>query len=190
LSRFIVLSHEKIHKQVCWRSGVMLEYCEGEEVYNIARIKADPEEDKIFISISGRETTRRVFLSLIRDTFTKIHRSFANLEVTEWVPVPGHPDHQPLDYQELLGLEDMGEQTVTIGKLRLRLNLRQLLDGYEPLELRKQKKMRERGLEVEYQEKTGNISVNINQANSATHQHGTGDNFAGDQVQGDKFNQP
>jgi internalin A len=190
LSRFIVLSHEKIHTQVCWRSGVMLEYCEGEEVYNIARIKADPEEDKIFISISGRETTRRVFLSLIRDTFNRIHRSFANLEVTEWVPVPGHPDHQPLDYQELLGLEDMGEQTVTIGKLRLRLNLRQLLDGYEPLELRKQKKMRERGLEVEYQEKTGNISVNINQANSATHQHGPGDNFAGDQVQGDKFHQP
>ena len=33
----------------------MLKYCEGEEVYNIARIKADPEEDKIFISISGRE---------------------------------------------------------------------------------------------------------------------------------------
>jgi len=158
LSRFIVLSHEKIHKQVCWRSGVMLKYCEGEEVYNIARIKADPEEDKIFISISGRENTRRVFLSLIRDTFNKIHRSFANLEVTEWVPVPGHPDHQPLDYQELLGLEDMGDQTVTIGKLRLRLNLRQLLDGYEPLELRKQKQMRERGLEVEYQEKTGNIS--------------------------------
>jgi internalin A len=32
-------------KQVCWRSGVMLEYCEGaEEVYNIARIKADPED--------------------------------------------------------------------------------------------------------------------------------------------------
>ena len=52
----------------------------------------------------------------------------------------------------------MGDQTVTIGKLRLRLNLRQLLDGYEPLELRKQKQMRERGLEVEYQEKTGNIS--------------------------------
>ena len=83
LSRFIVLSHEKIHKQVCWRSGVMLAISEGDELYNIARVKADPEEDKIFISISGRETTRRGFLSLIRDTFTKIHRSFANLEVTE-----------------------------------------------------------------------------------------------------------
>ena len=26
LSRFIVLSHEKIHDQTCWRSGVMLAY--------------------------------------------------------------------------------------------------------------------------------------------------------------------
>ena len=136
LSRFIVLSHEKIHEQVCWRSGVMLAYREGEEIYNIARIKADPEDNKIFISVSGHESTRRVFLSLIRDTFTKIHRSFANLEVTEWVPVPGHPNHPPLDYQELLGLEAMGERDYPIGKLRIRVNLRQLLDGYESLEAR------------------------------------------------------
>jgi internalin A len=93
LSRFIVLSHEKIYNQTCWRSGVMLAYREGDEIYNMARIKADPEDKKIFIAISGRDTTRRVFLSLIRDTFTQIHRSFADLEVTEWVPVPNHPDH-------------------------------------------------------------------------------------------------
>jgi internalin A len=46
LSRFIVLSHEKIHSQTCWRSGVMLAYREGNETYNIARIKADPEDKK------------------------------------------------------------------------------------------------------------------------------------------------
>jgi hypothetical protein len=42
---------------------------------------------------------------IIRDVFSKIHNSFSNLEVSEWVPVPGYPDHPPLDYQELLGLE-------------------------------------------------------------------------------------
>ncbi len=152
LSRFIVLSHEKIHEQICWRSGVMLAYCEGDDRCNIARVKADPEDKKIFISISGRETTRRVFLALIRDTFTKIHKSFGDLEVTEWVPVPDNPDHPPLDYQELIGLEAMGEQTVTIGKLRLRLNLRQLLDGYEPVEARRQRDLKERGLDIEYRE--------------------------------------
>ncbi|MBE9155944.1 leucine-rich repeat domain-containing protein [Nodosilinea sp. LEGE 06152] len=188
LSRFIVLSHEKIHEQTCWRSGVMLEYCEGDEICNIARVKADPEDKKIFISISGRETTRRIFLALIRDTFTKIHKSFADLEVTEWVPVPGHPDHPPLDYQELLGLEAMGEQTVTIGKLRLRLNLRQILDGYEPVEARRQRDLKERGLDIE--ERYGDIHLNIHQGNRATHQHGSGDNVAGDLVQGDKRTHP
>jgi internalin A len=147
LSRFIVLSHEKIYNQTCWRSGVMLAYREGDEIYNMARVKADPEDKKIFIAISGRDTTRRVFLSLIRDTFTQIHRSFADLEVTEWVPVPNHPDHPPLDYQELLGLEAMGERDYPIGKLRIKVNLRQLLDGYEPLETRQRQQHKDLGFE-------------------------------------------
>jgi internalin A len=139
LSRFIVLMHEKIHNCTHWRTGVMLEYAEGKEVYNIARIKSDPEDEKIFIAVSGRESTRRSFLSLIRDTFTKIHNSFANLEISQWVPVPGYPDADPLDYEELLGLEDMGENTVRVGKLKLKLDLRPLLDGYESIELRRRR---------------------------------------------------
>ncbi|MEG3989361.1 leucine-rich repeat protein [Microcoleus sp. S28C3] len=139
LSRFIVLMHEKIHNCTHWRTGVMLEYREGAEVYNIARIKSDPEDKKIFIAVSGRESTRRSFLSMIRDTFTKIHNSFANLEISQWVPVPGYPDADPLDYEELLGLEDMGENTVRVGKLKLKLDLRPLLDGYESIELRRRR---------------------------------------------------
>jgi internalin A len=144
MSRFIVLTHEKIHNQIYWRSGVMLAYAEGKEIYNIARIKADPEDKKIFISISGRENTRRSFLLMIRDVFNKIHNSFTQPEVSEWVPVPGHPKHPPLDYQELLGLEAMGEIEYPIGKLKLKVNLRQLLDGYEPLEIRQERRTRDR----------------------------------------------
>ncbi|MBT9312258.1 leucine-rich repeat domain-containing protein [Leptothoe kymatousa TAU-MAC 1615] len=136
ISRFIVLMHDKIHEQTYWRSGVMLAYTEGDEVYNIARIKADSADNKIFIAISGNQSTRRLFLGLIRDVFKKIHANFA--KPTEWVPVPEHPEHPPLDYQELLGLEDMGEQNVVIGKLKLKLNLRQLLDGYESATSRQQ----------------------------------------------------
>ncbi|MCC3497176.1 MAG: leucine-rich repeat domain-containing protein [Microcoleus sp. PH2017_15_JOR_U_A] len=142
LSRFIVLMHEKIHNCTHWRTGVMLEYTEGAEVYNIARIKSDPEDEKISIAVSGRESTRRSFLSLIRDTFSKIHNSFANLEISQWVPVPGYPDADPLDYEELLGLEEMGETKVRVGKLKLKLDLRPLLDGYESIELRR---IRQRG---------------------------------------------
>ncbi len=142
LSRFIVLMHEKIHNCTHWRTGVMLEYTEGKEVYNIARIKSDPEDEKILIAVSGRESTRRSFLSLIRDTFTKIHNSFANLEISQWVPVPGYPDADPLDYEELLGLEEMGETKVRVGKLKKSWDLRPLLDGYESIELRR---IRQRG---------------------------------------------
>ncbi len=142
LSRFIVLMHEKIHNCTHWRTGVMLEYTEGAEVYNIARIKSDPEDEKISIAVSGRESTRRSFLSMIRDTFTKIHNSFANLEISQWVPVPGYPDADPLDYEELLGLEEMGETKVRVGKLKKSWDLRPLLDGYESIELRR---IRQRG---------------------------------------------
>ncbi|MEM8642989.1 MAG: COR domain-containing protein [Cyanobacteria bacterium P01_G01_bin.54] len=138
ISRFIVLSHEQIHKQIWWRSGVMLVYYESEEIHNIARVRADPEDKKIFISISGRETTRREFLALIRNTFNTIHRSFADLDVTEWVPVPEHPKHPPLKYKELLGLEQMGVTEYPIGTLGITINPRELLEGYEPLEMRRQ----------------------------------------------------
>nr|MDZ8043657.1 COR domain-containing protein [Nostoc sp. DedQUE02] len=169
ISRFIVITHEKIHNQIYWRSGVMLQYQDNNEIYNIARIKADPEDKKIFITISGRKETRRLFLGILRDVFQKIHKSLPNLEITEWVPVPNYPNHQPLDYQELLGQESMGESTITIGKLRLKLDLRQLLDGYESKEERQKQ-----------------FYIH-NQYNNTYHQYGKGDNFAGDEVEGNKI---
>ncbi|MGB6301470.1 MAG: COR domain-containing protein, partial [Rivularia sp. (in: cyanobacteria)] len=147
ISRFIVKNHEKIHNQIYWRSGVMLQYQENNEIYNIARIKADPEDKKIFITISKHKETRRLFLGIIRDVFQKIHNTLPNLEITEWVPVPGYPKHPPLEYQELLELESMGELEHTIGKLRTKINLRQLLDGYEPLESRRKSQKGDRDLD-------------------------------------------
>jgi internalin A len=194
LSRFIVLTHEKIHNCTHWRTGVMLEYREGAEVYNIARIKSDPEDEKIFIAVSGRESTRRSFLSMIRDTFTKIHNSFANLEISQWVPVPGYPDADPLDYEELLGLEEMGETQKTVGKLKLKLDLRQLLDGYESIEHRRGNQRGDQNFgytEDGYPGITNNIHLhldnNLDRSSKTTHQNGRGDNFGGDRIQGDKI---
>jgi internalin A len=185
ISRFIVITHEKIYKQIYWRSGVMLQYQENNEIYNIARIKADPEDKKIFITIRGRQETRRLFLGILRDVFQKIHKSLPNLEITEWVPVPNHPKHPPLDYQELLGLESMGESTITIGKLRLKLDLRQLLDGYEDIGIRQRKSKGDQFIEGDDSPLT--VHVNVSDRRSKTiNQHGEGDNFAGDNVKGNK----
>ena len=187
ISRFIVKSHEKIHENIWWRSGVMLEYKEGAEVCNIARIKADPEDKKIFITINGKPETRRIFLCILREVFNKIHHTFANPEITEWVPVPNHPDHPPLDYQELIGLEAMGETHVTIGKLRLKLELRQLLDGYESRESRQKENRREFDVDID-DDSPYNISVTVkDQRTKNIHQHGEGDNFAGNRIDGDKI---
>ena len=136
ISRFIVLNHEKIHEQTYWRSGVILFHQEGSEICNLACIKADFEDKKIFITINGRDQTRRLFLALIRDTFQNIHNTFANLGVSEWVPVTDYPNYPPLDYQELMGLEKMGEIELPIGKLGIKVNICQLLDGYEDIKSR------------------------------------------------------
>ena len=136
ISRFIVNTHEKIHNQVYWRSGVMLQYEQYKEIYNIARIKSDPEDKKIFITISGRKETRRLFLGILREFFQKIHKTLPDLEITEWVPVLGYPKYPPLDYQELLGLEKMKVVEYPIGKLNININIPKLLDGYESRESR------------------------------------------------------
>jgi internalin A len=192
VSRFIVLMHDKIHENIHWRTGVMLAYCEGADVCNIARIKSDPKDQKIFIAVSGRESTRRSFLTIIRDMFSKIHNSFANLEVSQWVPVPGHPDAEPLDYEELLGLEEMGETKVRIGKLKTSRDLRQLLDGYDAIEVRRRKQMGDdRDPEDGYPGITNHIHLHVDnkldRSSKTTNQNGRGDNFGGDRIQGDKI---
>ncbi len=202
ISRFIVLAHPDIHEHTYWRSGVMLHYQDSGNTCNIARIKADPEDQKIFIAISGQQNTRRTFLAMLRKTFDTIHNSFSSLEVTEWVPVPNHPDHPPLDYQEMLGLEAMSVQDYPIGKLGIRVNIRDLLNGYESLEARQQRRREAFGKEGRYEEELmgrdfPGININIknqlsqgdNQPMSNTiNQHGLGDNIAGDKVAGDKIN--
>ena len=207
ISRFIVLTHEDIHQQTYWRSGVMLAYQDNGKTCNIARIKSDPEDNKIFIAISGQDSTRRTFLAMLRKTLSSIHSSFSNLEVTEWVPVPNHPNHPPLDYQELLGLERMGIVDYPIGKLNIRVNIRQLLDGYEPREVRQRSRRSELGKDGEFIDlpgmglPRGDLHLHLNQnqkvqqtqgdnkpVSNTINQHGKGDNYAGDNVHGDKIN--
>ncbi len=162
ISRFIVLTHNKIHNQMYWRSGVMLEYTENKKIYNKARIKAETNDKKIIISIDGQKRSRRIFLGIIRSTFQKIHDSFANLEITECVPVPGYPKYPPLDYQELLAHESKGKAIYIVGKLDLDIDLHELLDGYEDIKSRQKKQ----GKDLEQGIIEGsNLSIHIHNSN-------------------------
>jgi internalin A len=128
ISRFIVSMHDCIHADTYWRTGVMLAYQNGR---NTALVRADLQDGKVFISVAGNPATRRDFLSMIRAQFERIHRSIARMDVTEMVPIPGHPDVLR-DYQDLLTLEEASELSYFVPKLKQRINVRELLDGVRP----------------------------------------------------------
>jgi internalin A len=82
----------------------------------------------------------------------------------------------------------MGKREYPIGKLRIKVNLRQILDGYEPVELRHRRQMGDRAFELEYREDSPyTVHLTFNDHRSRTNQYGKGDNVAGDRVQGDKI---
>jgi internalin A len=125
ISRFIVRMNQLISKRTYWRSGVVL-LKRG----NKALVKADKEDRKVFIWITGNRNTRRMLLESIRDQFDYIHSSIPGLEVEEKVPVPSHP-HVLVDYQHLLDLEAMGETDFVPSGLQLKVNVKDLLSGIE-----------------------------------------------------------
>ncbi len=98
ITRFIVRLNAYVHKTI-WRSGVVLKK-DG----NTALVKADSEDRKVFIWVSGDEHTRRDFLSAIRTEFDAIHKSIIKIEVVQKVPHPDYPN-LVLDYAELLQFE-------------------------------------------------------------------------------------
>jgi internalin A len=117
-----------VHKTV-WRSGVVLK-----SGGNTALIKADTEDRKIYIWVSGDVPTRRDFLSAIRMEFDAIHKTIAKIEATEKVPLPNYPKADPVDYAFLLQLERDARESFPVsidGKI-VDINVRELLNGIRP----------------------------------------------------------
>jgi small GTP-binding protein len=126
ISRFIVKMKHLISRRTYWRTGVILISKE----YNRAYIKADLSDTKIFIRIGGNPTTRRAFLTAIRNTFDAIHHTISALEVTEEVPLPDNPTITvPYDY--LCDLEREGILEFIPYGTRQLYEVRLLLDGIE-----------------------------------------------------------
>jgi hypothetical protein len=117
-----------VHKTV-WRSGVVLK-----SSGNTALVKADTEDRKIYVWISGDMPTRRDFLSAIRMEFDAIHKTIAKIEATEKVPLPNYPKADPVDHAFLLQLERDSRDsfpTSIDGKI-VDINVRELLNGIRP----------------------------------------------------------
>ncbi len=125
LHRFMVRQHMRICEQVQWRTGVMLHH-DGLQ----ALIKADIEDGVISIAING-EGRRREFLSNLRFTFESLHQYITGVQPKEMVPIPGHPEVEPVPYKYLLRLEEKRVEEALFPGMDDFVNVRWLLDGIE-----------------------------------------------------------
>jgi len=126
LSRFIVRTHGLSTAQPRWRTGVMLHFGG-----NRALVRADVQDKKVFVSVSGPPTSRRELLAVIRSDFAHIHASFT-FDPTEMVPLPDHPEHA-VPYQDLIVMQRAGEKTITqvIGDEVMKHDVQSLLNGVD-----------------------------------------------------------
>jgi len=134
ISRFIVRMRRYINRNTLWRTGVVLKNEEG----NRALVKADIEDGKIFIWVSGPEHSRRRFLEVIRSDFDSIHETIPGLVVAQKVPLPARPDIA-VDYKHLLRLEANGFWDWIPEGLEETVNVKLLLDGIETVESRRER---------------------------------------------------
>ena len=105
LPRFIVRTHVLSEGLRRWRTGVILAF-EGCS----ALVKADVQDKKVFIAVTGPAAARRRLLAVIRSDFERIHRDIRNLQPQEMVPLPDYPD-VVVPYQKLQVMEESGIRT-------------------------------------------------------------------------------
>jgi internalin A len=126
LPRFIVRTHTLSTHQPRWRTGVILTF-DGDT----ALVKADIQDKKVYISVTGSSSGRRTLLNIIRSNFEHIHNSFT-FQPQEMVPVPYYPD-AVIPYQELRVMEQnrMLALPKVVGNKVLNLSVTELLNGVD-----------------------------------------------------------
>ncbi len=158
LPRFMVQRHRDIRQQ--WRTGVLLEDSDFETK---ALVKADHEDRQISIWVNGAQPQR--YFATLRKTLRDLHSDFKKLPAVEWVPLPDDPEHA-IEYERLVGLEQMGEREYVDGITKKRYPVAQLLDGIERPEERLPEPMarmlEKGGLHLHFEQ---NQHVDVRQAN-------------------------
>jgi internalin A len=127
LSRFIVDTYVHRGTKVAWRTGVVLERANCR-----ALVRGDVQGRRITIRVSGVGNGRRELLGIVREHFERIHASYEKLPVTEFVPVPSHPEAE-VRHELLLKYEFDGRDqiAVEIGKGLRDFDVKKLLDGVD-----------------------------------------------------------
>ncbi|WP_013320928.1 COR domain-containing protein [Gloeothece verrucosa] len=126
ISRFMVKLNHLIYQQTYWRTGVVL--CSHK---NKALVKADREDKKIFIWIKGPEESRAEFRQMIRSAFESIHQTISGIQFSEKIVLPHREPAIVIDYQYLLNLNRLGEQTFIPQDLEERVNVKEIIDYFD-----------------------------------------------------------
>jgi internalin A len=127
LPRFIVDTYVRRKPQLVWRTGVVLERANCR-----ALVRGDVQGRTVMIRVAGAPNGRRELLGIIREHFERLHDTYAQLPVTERVPIPGHPG-STVNYDTLLKYERAGRQqiAVEVDADVIDLNVKELLDGVD-----------------------------------------------------------
>ncbi|MFZ1232204.1 MAG: COR domain-containing protein [Thiofilum sp.] len=130
--RLMVKLHDFIKGDLRWRTGMVLY---KPIIFKAqARVRIDREEKRINIDAYGAEPRR--LLSFIRETLKDIINDFTDLPFEEQVPIPN--SNILWSYSELVDLEAMGDEEFSVGKLKKRFSIADLLDGIEEPQMRDQ----------------------------------------------------
>lgn len=125
MPRFMVKMRRDIQGKLRWRTGVVL----ADSAFgSSAVVRADGGDKKIYIYVQGEQ--KRNYFSVIWKIFRDINDDFKKLKYSQWVPLPDRDDIL-VEFEELIGLERLGIDLYTIGKLGKRYPVKLLLDGIE-----------------------------------------------------------
>lgn len=126
ISRFIIRNYYLIINNLAWKQGLVI-YHEIED--NTAKVTFNSLNKNILIEVSGDGNKRRT-LSFIRTEFSIIHKSMPKIKVEEKVPIEGE-ENIFVNYEDLISLENMGENKIIIPSIRKKFDVKELLEGIE-----------------------------------------------------------
>jgi len=132
MPRFIVALHQDIDNRIQWRKGVLLR---NRSFNSQALVKVNYQDRLLTIVVKGEQ--KRDYFAVIRKALHDIHASFEwKKPPIELVPLPDNPEFT-VEYEELIGYEQMGIDDYPVGKLKKRYSVSQLLNGIEKPEQRR-----------------------------------------------------
>ncbi len=157
IPRLMIAMQHDIHDGMQWRYGMVLKSEDHEGA--LSKVVADTKDSTISIEIQGEPRRKREYFSIIRNHIRTINKNFTNLEVKEFIPLPGYPD-ELVEYKELLGLEKMGIDEYVSGKLGKVFSVSAMLDSVISRE--------ERNEERNKDNRMGNINIHLKDIGNPT----------------------